>query len=115
MPNATVFLPPEKAAPDVVARQARLLAQSAVADALDRIPVLAVVLNRQRQIVYCNPVCLRRDDGAELIGLRLGEAIGCIHPQDCGETCGSTRFCRFCGAAQAIRSGLRGVAPPWSA
>ncbi len=113
MPNATVFLPPEKAAPDVVARQARLLAQSAVADALDRIPVLAVVLNRQRQIVYCHPglpQLLRRDDGAELIGLRLGEAIGCIHPQDCGETCGSTRFCRFCGAARAIRSGLRGVA-----
>lgn len=113
MPSASAFLPPEKAAPDVVARQARLLARSAVADALERLPVLAVVLNRQRQIVYFNPglpLLLRRDDGEGLIGLRLGEAIGCVHPQDCGEACGSTRFCRYCGAAKAIRSSLRGVA-----
>jgi signal transduction histidine kinase len=67
-------------------------------------PESAVILNRHRQIVAANDklAALLGRSREELIGLRPGEALNCIHSAEEPEGCGSTRFCQYCGAARAI-------------
>ncbi|MHB1070912.1 MAG: sensor histidine kinase, partial [Gemmatimonadaceae bacterium] len=36
------------------------------------------------------------------LGKRPGEAVGCIHSKETDSGCGTTKFCRNCGAARAI-------------
>ena len=44
----------------------------------------------------------------QIIGLRPGEALGCIHAYECASGCGTSQFCRQCGTVRVILSGLRG-------
>ena len=80
------------------------------------VPEMFVVLNAQRQIVFANRTLLEAlqlraiDDVA---GRRLGETLHCSHAFEPGDdplgSCGTTEFCRECGAARATLNGLRGV------
>jgi nitrogen-specific signal transduction histidine kinase len=71
---------------------------------LDCFPEPAMVLNANRQIVYSNDklTAMLGRKPEFLLGLRPGEAIGCVHADEGACGCGTTRFCRLCGAAQAI-------------
>jgi signal transduction histidine kinase len=79
------------------------------------VPEMFVVLNEQRQVVFANRTMLqnlhlqRIDDAA---GQRLGEALHCVHAFEPGDdpqgSCGTTEFCRECGAVRAMLNGLRG-------
>lgn len=109
--SETSFLPAEKATADEIARQSRLFFDSEIMRVADILPLVMVVLNRHRQIVYANTrlaELLGQDDPRALLGKRLGEALGCLHVCAGTAECGTTRFCRFCGAARAILSGLEG-------
>jgi hypothetical protein len=71
---------------------------------LTAFPTPAVILNDCHQIVaanqrYCSFFGQREDD---LLGMRIGEALHCIHLADENCECGTTRFCETCGALQAI-------------
>jgi signal transduction histidine kinase len=92
-----------------------------VRDFLDAVPNMALVLNECRQIVFANRA-FREFVGAEtpdeLVGLRQGEVLDCIHAKYIGQRpgeavgciradlteggCGTTLFCRTCGAVRAI-------------
>jgi hypothetical protein len=65
-----------------------------------------VILNIHRQIVYCNPAVvriLRLSAPEQIYGLRPGEALNCIHAKELARGgCGTSRFCRYCGAVNAI-------------
>ena len=118
----TAFAPAERALADEVLRQHRkLVALPFVCDFLDAMPSMAVVLNADRQIVLMNlafreflgtgdpeveVVDQRREVFEALItsalGKRPGEAVGCIHSKETDGGCGTTKFCRNCGAARAI-------------
>ncbi|MBU2551426.1 MAG: HAMP domain-containing histidine kinase [Proteobacteria bacterium] len=68
------------------------------------IPDGVVILNADRQILMANPSLLRArnlEDESPVIGLRPGEAFDCIHARD-HAGCGTTEFCRYCGAAQVL-------------
>lgn len=78
---------------------------------VDAVPDMVVVLNRQRQIVYANQAFydipeIEQDEVVN--GLRPGEALRCMHALSSRDGCGTTEFCRTCGALTAILSGLRG-------
>jgi nitrogen fixation/metabolism regulation signal transduction histidine kinase len=79
---------------------------------LDSIPDIVFILNEQRQIVFANHTLVEAfniADRREIYGLRPGEALQCIHayePGGCG--CGTTSFCRTCGAVDVILSAFRG-------
>jgi hypothetical protein len=45
---------------------------------------------------------------SQIIGLRPGEALGCIHAYECQSGCGTSQFCRHCGAVRVILAGLAG-------
>ncbi|MEW6428854.1 MAG: PAS domain-containing sensor histidine kinase [Thermodesulfobacteriota bacterium] len=71
---------------------------------------LVAVLNRHRQVVAVNDSFLDMlgiSDPEKVLGLRPGEAIGCIHADETAGGCGTGRFCPSCGAAIAIVTSLR--------
>lgn len=79
----------------------------------DAVPISVMVLNRHRQILFCNKAFhelsykRNRDD---VVGLRPGEALDCIHSSIMEAGCGTSDFCTVCGAAQAIVKSLDGCA-----
>jgi PAS domain-containing protein len=80
------------------------------------VPDMFVVLNEQRQIVFANRSLLNTlqcNSIEDLAGLRLGEALRCSFAFAPGEdplgSCGTTEFCRECGAVRAMLNSLRGA------
>ena len=79
------------------------------------VPEMFVVFNEQRQIVFANNAlldalhCHSIDDVA---GARLGEALRCTHAFEKSGAhagvCGTTEFCRECGALHATLNALCG-------
>jgi signal transduction histidine kinase len=67
------------------------------------------VCNTERQILTANAELLNLlgiDDPNSVLGLRPGEALGCIYSHCSEGGCGTSEFCRSCGAAIAIVSSL---------
>lgn len=63
-----------------------------------------MVLNQERQLVAANQKLtslLGRPQEA-ILGLRLGEAFDCIHSSEEPGGCGTSVFCRMCGAVKAV-------------
>lgn len=120
----TAFAPAERASREEVLRQhAKLAALPFVREFLDAIPDMSMVLNGQRQIVFANrafseflaagrgdPLASAAGPEADVLGCRPGEAVGCLRFQAEGD-CGTTAFCRTCGAAIAIVSSQKRHAP----
>jgi signal transduction histidine kinase len=96
----------ERAAPSVVAAQAQHLHQATLLRELaGAIPDILVVLNSQRQIVYANQRLIETlgiQDSQEILGRRPGEVLDCVHASQTAAGCGTTEFCRQCGAVNAI-------------
>lgn len=106
------FLPLELAPPgEVQAMHQRLIGTPMLVETLDALPGIVLLLNAYRQAVFTNRAALRRLGFAnrlDVVGRRAGELMGCAHADD--NACGSTEFCRYCGAGHAMASALRGEA-----
>jgi len=71
------------------------------------IPDLYLILNQERQVVYANQALLEMlniQNADKIYGLRPGEVLDCIHANATDGGCGTTAFCRYCGAVNAILS-----------
>lgn len=122
MAMKTEFAPAERLSPQEVEIQTRAICSLPfVRDFLDAVPNMALVLNECRQIVFANRA-FREFVGAEtldaLVGCRQGEVLDCIHARYIGQRpgeavgciradlteggCGTTLFCRTCGAVRSI-------------
>jgi K+-sensing histidine kinase KdpD len=67
------------------------------------------VLNDKRQILAVNHALLHAlgiERPEEVLGLRPGEVLNCVHAQDHPGGCGTSQFCATCGAAIAIVAAL---------
>lgn len=104
--NATEFASAGRAGEDTLARQSAYFASSPVfVQFMDYIPDLVLVVNSERQIVYANKASLGAGAAAgheQFLGFRPGEFFGCIHGEEMGAGCGTSRFCSCCGAVRAI-------------
>jgi Protein kinase domain len=81
---------------------------------LDWIDGFVLVLNEQRQIVLASTraaEAFRVDNADELVGQRIGEAIGCVHAKLSPGGCGTSKHCRYCGALKAILDSKRFDSP----
>ncbi len=79
---------------------------------LDAVPNVLLILNEQRQAVFANEACLKLlnlSGRSEILGLRPGELIGCVHAAETEGGCGTSESCRTCGAVRAILSSIHGV------
>ncbi|MHC1789268.1 PAS domain-containing sensor histidine kinase [Solidesulfovibrio sp.] len=107
----TFFLPAERLDQGKIKRISQDISRSPSAVTLTHMPLAVVILNDTRQIVYANArfaALTHLADADDVIGLRIGEALGCEHADDNPGGCGTTRFCQYCGAAQAIVKSLEG-------
>lgn len=79
--------------------------------ALRTVPDIMMILNDHRQVIYANRAlydALGFDSSHAVCGLRPGEIVECVNSAIVPDGCGASRFCRQCGAAQAIQSALEG-------
>lgn len=70
---------------------------------------LLVVLNEDRQIVALNHTFLDAlgiQNPEDVLGLRLGESLHCVHCAEKPNGCGTTPYCRTCGAAIAMMTAI---------
>jgi signal transduction histidine kinase len=106
----TYFAPAARASDDALRRQIEIASHNPIVDALMRVVSgLLAVLNEQRQILAVNHTLLDMlglENAADVLGLRPGEAIRCIHADDWPGGCGTGRYCSSCGAAIAIVTSL---------
>ncbi|MGC9523232.1 MAG: PAS domain-containing sensor histidine kinase [Anaerolineae bacterium] len=102
----TALISGRRAKKDVLAHYATRFSELEVLNAvLDAVPNPVMILNVYRQIVYANQAMaglVGVGNAEELIGMRPGEALNCIHANESEDGCGSTAYCMFCGAARAI-------------
>jgi nitrogen fixation/metabolism regulation signal transduction histidine kinase len=107
------FASVERANTGRLARQTQMVSETPyLRKHFDAIPYIVLVLNQHRQIIFANRATLtllNPTSREALYGLRPGEALGCIHADEPGHGgCGTTAFCRECGAVKSILSALDG-------
>ena len=72
---------------------------------LDMLPELVLILNSDRQAIFANKASrdfLKVKDKSSILGLRPGELFNCIHAENNSGGCGTTEFCKVCGAVKSI-------------
>jgi signal transduction histidine kinase len=106
------ILPARRTDPGALAGEiARAAASPMITALLEAAEAAAAVLDRNRQVIAFNGAYLSAtgvSDPSEILGLRPGEALDCVHPQGLPGGCGTTPACPTCGAALAILSALQG-------
>ncbi len=71
------------------------------------------VVNESRQIVHADEAFLRFTRAAapgDLLGLRIGEALGCVHATEDTSGCGTHPSCCICGTVNSTLLALAGHA-----
>lgn len=102
-----------RAGPDRLDREVRAVSESPVVTAvLEVADAVLLVLNRERQIVGFNSRVAEVSGPADvLVGLRSGEAFGCVNAMRAPGGCATAPACATCGALGAIlESQEQGVA-----
>ncbi len=89
-----------------------IAASGEIAGLFDAVPAIVLILDRNRKAVFANDrltAHLGLDASAKeaLIGLAPGNIFKCHHAES-GQDCGSTAFCQYCGASEAIQCCLQG-------
>jgi len=112
-PLQTYYASTERLPQWEVLRQAEGLARVLPARELfDAIPDVLLILNQQRQILFANRSLLdmaQIDDLSQALGQRPGEILDCLHSTELQAGCGTSMFCRVCGAVQVVLSSLDGI------
>lgn len=102
----TEFAPSERAEIEEVLEQNMALKEhTLIRTLLDSSPDMVLILNKHRQIVLANDKFLKflhLNDEQNTIGKRPGEAMNCIHSDEGPGGCGTSKFCKYCGAVHAI-------------
>ena len=110
--RGTAYLPARRAAASQLAAEIARVASSPVIDALLVGSATALaVLDEERQIVAVNGAyvaLLGASDPVAALGLRNGEALGCVHVPEGPAGCGTSQACASCGAAIATLAAARG-------
>lgn len=73
-------------------------------------PLPLLVINACRQIVFGNKAftdMLGATDVGSLLAKRPGEAVGCVYSETGASGCGTSLYCRECGALRAMLESMR--------
>ena len=110
--SVTFHAPPERAGTDVIEAQVQEFRGDKIINTIgDALPNSLFILNTFRQIIYANNTLLEFlgiTEWREVKGKRPGEIFGCIHASELPGGCGTTEFCRTCGAVNAILESQNG-------
>ena len=90
---------------DLLAQKASLEKIENLRDLISSLSYIVFILNEKRQIVFANQLLLSKlgiRDDMLIAGKRPGEALACIHTKEGPNGCGTSEFCRYCGAVNVI-------------
>lgn len=75
-----------------------------VNELINALPYIATILNRDRQIILSNNTLLQKIGLSmeEILGIRPGEALDCIHADTMKAGCGTSEHCQVCGAVNTV-------------
>jgi hypothetical protein len=111
----TFFASPERAGQEELEKDLQRISSDPVINGLMNIlSGLLAVLNEHRQIITVNEYYLKLlnlNDVRDVIGLRPGESINCVHSHKLPGGCGTSEYCGSCGAAISIVSSLASNQP----
>ncbi len=107
--SETQFLPARREHRDTIVRQHAAVLRASFIEVLEDAPMLVLIVNDTRQIVWSNRKSQATSGLESALGLRPGEAFGCIHASEGLGGCGTTTFCAFCGTPPAIMKALAGA------
>ena len=106
----TFFADPERFSGDKLNSEIDKVSNSVVINnVMDVVNGLFAVLNSKRQIIALNNNFLKMlgiNDTEKVLGLRLGEAVECVHAYDMPGGCGTSQYCSSCKAAIAMVTAL---------
>ncbi|MFH2092932.1 MAG: ATP-binding protein [Pseudomonadota bacterium] len=106
----TYFATPEKLDPKAIAIEIDIIKNNPVMSGLlQSVGGLLAVVDEHRQLVALNDSFLQMlgiKDPEKALGLRLGEALECVHAHARPAGCGTTKYCATCGAAIAMVTSL---------
>ncbi|WP_372947234.1 sensor histidine kinase [Mariniphaga sp.] len=109
----TRFAPAERAEQYQLETDSLVFANNIILNKIaEAVSTMLVILNQQRQIVFANKLFLDFLDltnSNSIIGKRPGEAVNCIHAFAEEGGCGTSEFCRTCGAIGAILESQMGL------
>jgi len=111
----TYFAPAERCSDEELHERVKTVSRNPVIDGLLKFTSgLLAILDEHRQILAVNASMLEMlgiEDASAVLGLRPGEAIGCVHADEEPGGCGTAISCRTCGAAIAIVTTLANDTP----
>ena len=103
---STRFAEPFRLPRESIAQQYLELMKSPNIEAvLNAVPFMTVILNRFRQVLFCNHAfmeMLQISDIEDVLGMRPGEVMNCVHSDSEPFGCGTAEECRVCGAVNAV-------------
>lgn len=101
--HAPAWRPPGSGRERVAASLKAIAGHPLVLAVLDAADVLLMVVDRERRVVAVNRDLGQLAPGPPdvLLGLRPGDALGCVESREAPDGCGSGERCAACGALQA--------------
>ncbi len=111
----TFFAPAKRCSKEELQNEIRFVSTNPVISGLMKtLSGLFAVLDEHRQVIAINDSMLDMlgyANSEEVLGLRPGEILHCIHAYEEPSGCGTTKSCITCGAAIAILAGLEKNTP----
>jgi hypothetical protein len=102
----TQFASPLRSTPQEIDQATQAILRSdTFTKVLNLFPEIVLILDKNRQTVYCNQELLRLlglQSPETILGKRPGELFNCINAFKERGGCGTSEFCRECGAVNAI-------------
>ena len=102
----THFAPPERKTGQALDADIDLATTNSFIDGLMTIANgLFAVLNDKRQVLAVNDSFIKLlgiEDSGQILGLRPGEVVDCIHACEMPAGCGTSKYCATCGAVISI-------------
>ncbi|MFZ5940398.1 MAG: ATP-binding protein [Bacteroidota bacterium] len=104
--SKTLFAPAERSDEKTIQRQRQLIEGSEFLNSvMSKTPWMFLILNDKRQVVYSNALMINFlgfSSLDEMVGMRPGETIGCVHAEEHEGGCGTSAHCSYCGAVRAV-------------
>lgn len=111
----TYYAPAERLEGGVLHRDIECVVHSPVISTLLKFSYgILAILNEERQILALNATFLDMlgiEDPADILGLRPGEVLQCIHAHEMEGGCGTSEYCSSCGAAISMVASLKTEQP----
>jgi hypothetical protein len=107
----TDFAAGERADADLIRAQYLTFVGTHCKAFFDALPNMILALNCQRQMIFANLAAVKFfgcADVGDILGMRPGEAMGCVNAGSGPSGCGTSRHCRNCGMVQSILAAVEG-------